>query len=165
MITPVILAVESSGLSSGVISALGAGSLGAILAAIVAGFFTRRKLGAEATEIITKAAAGVVTNLQAEINRQAGVNTQMRNTYERTSAEMRTEYEAELLEIERKMERMAAAHVQERGEWRRVLQLHVAWDAIAVAEMAKIGTQLPSPPPLLPAARYVDDKGYPHDVQ
>lgn len=104
-----------------IIAALSAGGLGAIVAAIVAGLFSKKKLGAEATEIITKAAAGVVTNLQAEIDRQV----QLR-------------------------EGLAMAHAAEMAEVRRVLQLHVAWDAIAIAKMAEVGIALPPAPPVLP---------------
>lgn len=38
----------------------------AVLAAVVTGLFTRRKLSAEATKIITDAASGVVADLRAE---------------------------------------------------------------------------------------------------
>ena len=57
------------------LAAAGAGSLtgiltsavvAAVLAAVVTGLFTRRKLSAEATKIITDAASGVVADLRAE---------------------------------------------------------------------------------------------------
>lgn len=133
-----------------VVAVLGAGGLGAVLAAVVTGVFTKRKLGAEATEIITKAAAGVVTNLQSEIQRQTGIIDTMRS-----------EYESEIAACESKMTAMARAHVAERDEWKRVLQLHVSWDAIALAKMADIGIELPPVPPLMPPKRYVDDDGMP----
>lgn len=114
---------------------LGAGGIGAIIAAIVTGLFSKRKLSAEATEIITKAAAGVVTNLQAEIDRQ-----KIRNS------ELIEEHRADMAALIR-------AHDNEMAEVRRVLQLHVAWDAIAIARMAELGIELPPPPPLLPPHR------------
>lgn len=133
-----------------VVAILGAGGLGAIVAAIVTGLFSKKKLGAEATEIITKAAAGVVTNLEAELARQVAA---------RTTAE--TRHRKELNE-------MAAAHAAERQDVRRVLQLHVAWDALAIAKLAEVDIILPDPPPTLPQSRWVDEHGYPlhtqHDV-
>lgn len=111
---------------------LGAGGFGAIVAAIVAGLFSKRKLGAEATEIITKAAAGVVTNMQAEIDRQVRRNDELINSHVRD------------------MQAIVSSHEREMDDVRRVLQLHVAWDAIAIARMAEVGVDLPPAPPLLP---------------
>lgn len=118
------------------IAALGAGGLGAIIAAIVTGLFSKRKLGAEATEIITKAAAGVVKNLEGEIERQVRRN------------------ELLIAEHEHVLNRLVSSHAEELEEVRRVLQLHVAWDAIAIAKMAEVGIDLPPAPPLLPARRF-----------
>lgn len=120
-------------MSAGVIAALlGAGGLGAIVAAIVTGLFSKRKLGAEATEIITKAAAGVVTNMQAEIDRQVARNEDLLKTHEAA------------------MNRLVESHDREMEDVRRVLQLHVAWDAIAIAKLGELGVKLPPAPPLLP---------------
>lgn len=125
-----------SNVASILVAVLGAGGLGAIIAAIVAGLFSKRKLGAEATEIITKAAAGVVTNMQAEIDRQVSRN-------ERLIADHRLA-----------LQQVIAAHEKEIEDVRRVLQLHVAWDAIAIAKMADVGVELPPAPPLLPPIRH-----------
>lgn len=118
-----------------VVAILGSGAIGAIAAAIIAGLFSKRKLGAEATEIITKAAAGVVTSLQAEVDRQVKAR------------------EDAALQHRLDMSAVMEAHDKEMEEVRRVLQLHVAWDAIAIAKMAELGTELPPAPPLLPAQR------------
>lgn len=133
----------STSITTLIVGALGAGGLGAIVAAVVAGLFSRRKLGAEATEIITKAAAGVVMNLEAELTRQV-----------RARQVAQADHDAALQD-------MASAHVAERAEWQRVLQLHVAWDAIVIAKMAELGHELPPAPPLLPAVRHVDETGHP----
>lgn len=123
-------------MSAAVLAALlGAGGMGAIFAAIVTGLFSKRKLGAEATEIITKAAAGVVTNMQAEIDRQVQRNEEL---VQRHVADM---------------DRVMSDHAKELDDVRRVLQLHVAWDAIAIAKMAEVGVELPPAPPLLPPLR------------
>jgi len=115
-----------------VVAVLGVGGLSAIIGAVVTGLFSKRKLGAEATEIITKAAAGVVTNLQAEIDRQVGLR------------------EKQVTDHAAAMKTLMDGHADEMNEVRRVLQLHVAWDAIAIAKMADVGIELPPPPPLLP---------------
>jgi hypothetical protein len=114
---------------------LGVGGLSAIISAVVAAVSSRRKLGAEATDIITKAAAGVVLNLQAEIDRQVA---------------MRHE---EATRSQKALETLMADHSREMSDVREVLQLHVAWDSIAIAKMAELGVQLPAAPPLLPPAR------------
>lgn len=132
------------------IGILGAGGLGAIATAVITGLFSKKRLGAEATEIITKAAAGVVTNLESEIDRQ-----------KEAREELVAEHSEERREWQRKIEELAEAHVAERKEWQRVLQLHVSWDAIAIAKMAEFGVDLPPTPPLLPAQRFVDEHGHP----
>lgn len=114
---------------------LGAGGFGAIVVAFITGLFSKRKLGAEATEIITKAAAGVVTNLHAEIERQSRVNAQLVADHERRVTDLIKSHEDEIEDV------------------RRVLQLHVAWDAIAIAKMAEFNIELPPAPPLLPPHR------------
>lgn len=121
------------------VAVLGTGGLATIVSAIVAGIFSKRKMGAEATEIITKAAAGVVSDLRTEIERQ-----------KRDREELVREHRAE-------MRLLIHSHDTEMQEVRRVLQLHVAWDAIAIAKLGDLGVQLPPAPPLLPPRQH-----YPH---
>lgn len=118
------------------VAILGTAGISTVIAAIVTGLFSKRKLGAEATEIITKAATSVVTNLQNELARQQNVNTELVREHK--------EHIVTLIE----------SHAEEIEEVRRVLQLHVAWDAIAIAKMAEVGIDLPPAPPLLPARRF-----------
>jgi hypothetical protein len=115
-----------------IIAALSAAGVGAIIASIITGLFSKKKLGAEAAEIITKAASGVVERMEVELARE------------------RDRRVTERAEHTERVERMEAEHCSERMEWRRVLQLHVAWDAIAIGEMAKLGIELPPAPPLTP---------------
>lgn len=119
-----------------VVAVLGAGGLGGIVMAIITGIFSKRKLGAEAADIITKAAAGVVTNMQAEIDRQINRNNQL------------------VTEHRLAIDALITSHDEEMDEVRRVLQLHVAWDAFAIARLADVGIELPPAPPLLPARRF-----------
>lgn len=54
---------------------LGGAGVAAVVAAVINAFVNRRKLSAEATEIITKASAGVVENIMkdnAELRRELG---------------------------------------------------------------------------------------------
>jgi malic enzyme len=117
------------------IAALGAGSVGAIAAALITGMFSRRRLGSEAAEIITKAAAGVVTQLEGELTRNRAAMIRMEAEHTQEIAQREEEW------------------ATEREDIRRVLQLHVAWDAIAIAKMAEVGVELPPAPPLLPPLR------------
>lgn len=137
---------DSAG-SSTIVAVLGAGGLGAILAAVTTGLFSKRKLGAEATEIITNAATGVVKSMEGQLAR---AEKALRDSQAAHAAEM---------------SRMAAAHIAERNEWRKVLQLHVAWDVLAIQKMSEAqldgSSPLPPPPPVTPAQRFVDDSGYP----
>lgn len=119
-----------------IVAALGAGGFGAILAAVITGLFSKKKLGAEATEIITKAAAGVVTNMQAELDRQVKRNGTL------------------IAEHRAQVTGLIASHAEEIDEFRRTLTMHAAWDAIVRVKMAEHGVDLPPAPPLLPARRF-----------
>lgn len=133
-----------------ILAILGSTAAGAVMASVVTGLFSKRKLGAEATKIITDAAAGVVTTLREETTREREA---------RQAAEARLE--KVVADNKEAIEKMASAHVQEREQWRRVLQLHVAWDGLAIAKMGEIGVSLPPAPPLLPPSRLTDADGYP----
>lgn len=104
------------------IAVLGTGSVAAVGAAIVTGLFSRKKLGADATEIITRAASGVVEQIQED------------------NARLRTE-NAELLARVERFGQIVEDHTA-------VLQLHVAWDAIVIAKMREAGIVLPPAPPV-----------------
>ena len=141
-----VAAATSSGVSLstaqlivGFLSALGVGS---VLAAIVSGFFSRKKLGADATEIITKAASGVVANIESD-------NMRLRKDIELERNERRAIedfHESEMVSVRREQDhfrRLAREHT-------RVLQLHAAWDMMAVQALERCGiTDLPQPPPPL----------------
>lgn len=126
---------------------LGSAGVGAILAALVNGLFSKRKLGAEATEMITNAAASVVKNMQADLDRQVAANT-------RLVTENQQHVEALVAEHREQMQALANSHAAEMEQVRRVLQLHVAWDAIAIAKLNDLGVDLPPAPPLLPPIKF-----------
>lgn len=139
-------AAEDGGMSGGtqvLVAALGAGSIGAVLAALVTGLFTKRKLGAEATEIITKAASGVVESLNAEVAR---VNTRLSTAL--------SEHEADRARHARERAADRARFTRELEDRDRVLQLHVAWDMLVRAKLAEHDIDVPEPPPLKPPLRH-----------
>lgn len=118
------------------IGLLGGGSLATIVSSLVMSLSNRRKLGADATEIITRAATGVVTRLEQEIVRKQG------------------EHDAEVTELRGKLDRIIREWKDERESVRRTLQLHVAFDQLAIAKLAEAGIVIGmDPPPLLPPLR------------
>lgn len=101
---------------------LGSGALGALLLAVVNGIFSKRKLSAEATDIITKAASGVVERLEHENTRQSA------------------KLEAQQVTID------GLVRVQRvQGE---AIAIHAFWDNQAFSVARDHGIDLPEPPPL-----------------
>ena len=115
-----------------IVAALGAGGVGAVGAAVITGFFSKKKLGAEAAEIITKAAAGVVTQLENQLTRATRQVEDQRAEHARVVTAIRRDHQIEMEDV------------------RAVLQLHVAWDTLALSKLHEIGVDLPPVPPLLP---------------
>lgn len=111
---------------------LGASGLGGILAAIITGVSSRRKLGADATKVITEAAAGVVTTLREEIERERRRN------------------DALTREHESHISHLISAHKLQMDKVGHVLNLHVAWDGVAIQKLGELGVEMPPPPPVLP---------------
>lgn len=105
-----------------VLQLLGSGALGALLLAVVNGVFSKRKLSAEATNIITKAASGVVERLEKENTRQS------------------VKLEAQQVTID------GLVRVQRvQGE---AIAIHAFWDNQAFSVARDHGIDLPEPPPL-----------------
>ena len=106
------------------IAVLGSSVLASILGAIVAGFFNRRKLGADATQVLTDAASGVVQRLEEENKRIIASN---RDLAKRVS------------DLEQEMRKMTAA-----------ITVHQDWDRRAARKLRANGIQIEDPPPLSP---------------
>lgn len=122
------------------IQLLGSGGLAAVAVVVVNALAQRRNLGsqtartdaetqrtdAETDEIIAKTARGLVADVQADLARQKAINT-------------------ELWERVEELERYA-------DEWRRVLELHSAWDLMAISKLreCKPPITFPMPTPLTP---------------
>jgi len=119
---------------------LGASGITAVLLLVINAVINRKRLGAEtnnisatATKAITDAASGVVERIE-------GDNLRLRASIERLEA----------ADVKHDQERREWA--LEREEWRRVLQVHAAWDALAITRIAEAipPIDLPDAPPLTP---------------
>lgn len=111
-------------------------ALGVILAAVVVAMFNRRKLGADATEIITRAAAGVVDDLRED-----------REKERLEHAETRREFAKYRLESRRENRVLKDA-----------IRTHLFWDTMILDVLKKQGIHdLPPPPSLFPADEEDDD--------
>lgn len=146
-------AAGASGNSQILVAVLGSGAIAAVVGAIVTGLFSKRKLGAEATEIITKAASSVTTDLRAELTRVQAAREASDVAHREEITELNRRHEDA-------MDELMADHREEMEEVRRVLQLHVAWDAIAISRFNSLlpllpdgGDPLPPAPPVLPPSR------------
>lgn len=108
--------------ASEVIRLLTALGIGAILLAVVNGLFSKRKLSAEATKIITDAASGVVEIQKAALARVVGDNLLLTG-----------KVEAQQIQLD---------------EIHRLLAIHAFWDRQVGDIAAEHGIELPPPPPL-----------------
>jgi hypothetical protein len=123
-----------------VLQLLGSAVVASVIGAIINGILNRKKLGAEATEIITKAASGVVRDIRED-------NERLRR---RVSE----------LEIQ------ASEWAIEKQEWKDVLILHGAWDLMATSAVNQAipPIELPPPPPLTPPVRVRVSRDYGHGI-
>ena len=103
--------------------------VGSIVVAFINGLFSKRKLSAEATKIITGAASEVVEIQKAELARVIASNTLLNGKVEAQ--------QIQLEEVQRVLRSQAAA-----------LEVHAFWDLQAVGIALKHGIDLPPPPPL-----------------
>ena len=128
-----------------VLAVLGTAGVASVLGALVTGAFNRKKLGADATEIITKAATGVVERIEAENTRLNSELGNERNARHRLERELEAERAARE-KLSREMDRFRRLAIQHTH----ILQMHAAWDALAVSALEKAGVDgMPKPPPPL----------------
>lgn len=114
---------------NGWLQALGLVGVGGVLVALVNGLFSKRKLSADATKIITDAASGVVERLRDENLR---VSAELATVREAQQAAQRREAERDRRERERD----------------HALLLHGYWDQQVFTMARDQGITLPEPPPL-----------------
>lgn len=103
--------------------------IGGVLAAVITGLFSRRKLSADATKIITDAASGVVAELRTELGRAAQANALLTGKVEAGQL-IQTQQQEHLRSIDQ------------------AVAMHVLWDRQAYATLRESGIELPEPPPL-----------------
>jgi hypothetical protein len=107
-----------------------------VLLAIINGLFSKRKLSAEATKLITDAASGTLADVREDYKRVRDENAQLR---ERIAAS-----EARLDAVE-KENKAQARHQQQTDA---LIVVHGEWDRQAFYAAKSSGIQLPEPPPL-----------------
>ena len=108
-----------------VLQILGSVALGGVLVAVINGLFSRRKLSAEATAVIARAASGVVERLEAENTRVLGTSIALSSRVAVLEAEAR--------------------------QRQRYLLVHEMWDREAVVRLRSAGVlDITEPPPLSP---------------
>lgn len=111
------------------VAILGSTGLGAIIAAVINGYFSHRKLGAEATKIISDAAVGVVERIEDELERQ----TDATETAKRRLIQERERWH------------------EERLAWRRLMREWGSWEATVIEAVRAAGIEgIPPPPPTYP---------------
>lgn len=108
---------------------LASATVGALLLAVVNGLFSKRKLSAEATDIITRAASGVVERLESENARVIAGNIAL----------------AAKVESQQAMVEELKRAVRAQGE---AIAIHAFWESQAVTVARDHGIDLPEPPPL-----------------
>ena len=121
------------------------GSFAGVLGAVFNGIINRKKLGAEATNIIQTAAGAQVERLQKEIEDKVKRIAELEHRAD--AADLREDrLEARI----REGERLRAIELR---AIRDVLELHAAWDFKVIALLEAHGVpkgELRPPPPLLP---------------
>jgi len=145
-----------------ILAVLGVGGLSTIAAAIISALMSKRKLGAEATNLITQAASGVVDRIEKELERSIKQREGIEKELKR-SIEQREALQAQVIDLETTIERKAEEWDAElrakeivwqrvEADWREVLQVHAAWDyaALVALERHDIDHGLETPPPLYP---------------
>lgn len=103
--------------------------IGGVLAAVVTGLFSKRKLSADATKIITEAASGVVAEMRTELGRAAQANALLTGRFEAGQAVQQAQQE----------------HLRSIDQ---AVAMHVMWDHQVRAIARDNGLDLPEPPPL-----------------
>lgn len=128
-----------------ILTIVGTGGFFTVITAIVGGYFQRKKLGSEATEIITRAATGVVGQLQAEIERLNNAVASAR-TEAHGARQEAVACRAEISALRSEADMREQAHLAYRRAHDEKIQEHVTWDYLAQQQHP----DLPQPPPLYP---------------
>lgn len=118
-----------------VLAILGSAGFTAIIGAIINAVFNRRKLSAEATQIITQAAAGTVENVMRD-------NTELRAKVDKLETAM-TKMQG-IIELSEQRERINMI-TEERYRWH--MQQWHRYAATLAGEVERLGGNVGEPPP------------------
>lgn len=125
----VAAAAESTNSAQLIFQFLSSGAVVAVITVMITGVVNRKRLGAEATSIITQAAGGMVKTLQDD-------NARLRVE----QATMRVERDAqEARERERDIRD---------DQLRKALERHEQWDRLVTVMLREAGLDVPTPPTL-----------------
>lgn len=108
---------------------LGLVGIGGVLVATINGLFSKRKLSADATKIITEAASSVVADLRTELARRAAENVLLEGRVAATVIEQSTQRD----------------HMRSLDQ---AVAQHVLWDQQVRETLRESGIDVPAPPPL-----------------
>lgn len=109
---------------------------GTVIGAVINGFFSRRKTGADAAKVLQEAASGLVHDMGI---RQAEQDEELR--------ELRAEVKA--LRVSDRVKDNEIADLQSwKSSQERLNVAHGRWDACVVRQLGEAGIDLPPPPPL-----------------
>lgn len=108
----------------------------AIILALVNGLFSKRKLSAEATKLITDAASGTLQDVREDYARVRAENTELRERIASTEARLDG------------VERENRAQGEHQRQTDALIVVHGEWDRQAFYAARSKGITLPEPPPL-----------------
>ncbi len=108
-----------------------------VMAAVVNALAGRRKLGADATKVITEAAGGVVERLEHE-------NGRLQQRVQRL--------ELEVDDMKR-----------QRHIWHELLLIHAGWDHLAIEKLRAAGDEVGDAPPLTPPPVFIRKNELPRE--
>lgn len=131
MAAETVVAAAAEGASSAqlIFQFLSSGAVVAVITVMITGVVNRKRLGAEATSIITQAAGGMVKTLQDDNARLRVEQATMR--VERDEQEVR-ERERDLRD----------------KQLRKALERHEQWDRLVTVMLREAGLDVPTPPTL-----------------
>jgi len=127
------------------VGVLAAAGVGGIIVAIINAVVNRRKLGAEATQILTTAAGGIVERLDKD-------NTGLREQLDTLRKELSTLKAAQ--ELADRRER-AAEMVNERWQWH--MERWHRYSSRLADELRALGGSIENPPPMWPEPLRLDE--------
>lgn len=120
------------------IAILSSASVTAVIGAVVQFFANRKKLGADVTEVITRAASGVLKDMESTLDRKTAEMVEQEQRHVAALSAMQHRHDAE-----------HAAWMSEHAEWMALAADHGVWDRVIRDKLIALGVaDVPEPPPL-----------------